>query len=51
MGLLNKLLGNSEAISAEKLTEKYGRLLIETEQIELEFKLFRDVFLSHTSVS
>jgi len=45
MGLLNKLLGNADTISAEKLTEKYGRLLIEGEQMELGFALLRDVFM------
>lgn len=45
MGLLNKLLGNASEVSTEKLSEKYGRLLIDTEQIELGFTLFRDVFM------
>ncbi len=45
MGLLNKLLGNADTISAEKLTEKYARLLIDGEQIELGFSLLRDVFM------
>ena len=45
MGLLNKILGNASEVSVEKLTEKYGRLLTNTEQIELGFKLFRDVFM------
>ncbi|MGJ8594138.1 MAG: PH domain-containing protein [Aquaticitalea sp.] len=45
MGLLNKLLGNADTISTEELTEKYRRLLIDGEQIELGFALFRDVFM------
>jgi hypothetical protein len=45
MGLFNKLLGNASEVSVEKLTEKYGRLLTETEQIELGFTLIRDVFM------
>lgn len=45
MGLFNKILGNASEISSEKLQEKYGNLLIEGEQIELGFKLFRDVFM------
>lgn len=45
MGLLNKLMGNASVISPDKLNEKYGRLLIETEQIELGFTLFRDTFM------
>lgn len=45
MGLFNKILGNASEVSAEKLQEKYGRLLMENEQIELGFKLLRDVFM------
>jgi hypothetical protein len=45
MGILNKLLGNASEVSTEKLSEKYGRLLIDGEQIELGFTLFRDVFM------
>ncbi|UOB19351.1 PH domain-containing protein [Abyssalbus ytuae] len=45
MGLFNKLLGNASEISIEKLNEKYSRLLIENEQIELGFALFRDLFM------
>ncbi|WP_159020634.1 PH domain-containing protein [Algibacter sp. L3A6] len=45
MGLLNKILGNASEVSVEKLTQKYGRLLTSSEQIELGFKLFRDVFM------
>ena len=45
MGLLNKLIGNASEVSSEKLTEKYGRLLIENENIELGFKLLRDTFM------
>lgn len=45
MSLLNKLMGNSSSISKEDLNEKYGRLLTETEEIELGFSLLRDVFM------
>lgn len=45
MGLLNKILGNASEVSAEKLNEKYGRLLTENEKIELGFQLFRDTFV------
>lgn len=45
MGLFNKLLGNASEASIDKLTQKYGRLLTDTEQIELGFTLFRDVFM------
>lgn len=45
MGLINKLLGNASVVSAEKLNEKYGRLLLDDEVIELGFKLLRDTFM------
>ena len=45
MGLFNKLLGNASEVSVEKLTEKYNRLLTNSEQIELGFTLIRDVFM------
>jgi len=45
MGLFNKLLGNASEVSSEKLNEKYGRLLVEDEKIELGFILFRDIFM------
>ncbi|MFV0531833.1 MAG: PH domain-containing protein [Flavobacteriales bacterium] len=45
MKFLNQLIGNASEISPEKLNEKYGRLLIENETIELGFKLLRDIFM------
>lgn len=45
MGLFNNLLGNASEVSSEKLTEKYRQLLLESEKVELGFKLFRDVFM------
>jgi len=45
MGLFNKILGNASEVDSEKLTEKYSRLLVENEEVELGFKLFRDVFM------
>ncbi|MEP2281222.1 PH domain-containing protein [Maribacter sp.] len=45
MGLLNKILGNASEVSAEQLLNKYGRLLVDGEQIELGFSLLRDVFM------
>lgn len=43
--LFNKLLGNANKVSSEKLTETYKRLLIESEEVELGFELFRDTFM------
>ena len=45
MGIINKILGNASEVSSEKLTEQYIRLLIDNEEVELGFKLFRDVFM------
>jgi hypothetical protein len=45
MGLFNKILGNASEVSAEKLNEKYARLLADGEAVELGFKLIRDTFL------
>ncbi len=45
MGLINKLMGNASEVSTEKLNEKYARLLVEGEQVELGFKLLRDTFM------
>ncbi|WP_339648562.1 PH domain-containing protein [uncultured Salegentibacter sp.] len=45
MSLLNKLMGNAACISKEELDKKYGRLLTETEEIELGFSLLRDIFM------
>ncbi|MGB5941702.1 MAG: PH domain-containing protein [Leeuwenhoekiella sp.] len=45
MGLFNNILGNASEVSNEKLTEKYERLLSDSEQIELGFQLFRDAFI------
>ena len=45
MSLLNKIMGNAGSISKEQLDEKYGRLLTESEEIELGFSLLRDIFM------
>ncbi|WP_291966533.1 PH domain-containing protein [Maribacter sp.] len=45
MGFLNKILGNASEVSVEQLLKKYGRLLIDGEEIELGFSLLRDVFM------
>ena len=42
---MDKLMGNSSAVSSEQLNEKYERLLINDEVIEVGFKMFRDVFM------
>ncbi len=45
MSLFNKILGNASETSVEELSSKYGKLLFESEVIELGFSLFRDVFM------
>lgn len=45
MSLFNKILGNASEVSSEKLNDRFGKLLIENEVIELGFQLFRDTFI------
>jgi hypothetical protein len=45
MGLFSALLGNAGTVSQEELQKDYGKLLISGEEIELGFKLIRDVFI------
>ena len=45
MSLLNKILGNASQTSVDQLQAKYGKLIPESENIELGFTLFRDVFM------
>ncbi|MFB9052982.1 PH domain-containing protein [Formosa undariae] len=45
MGIFNKILGNASEVSPEQLNEKYSRLLINGEHVELGFKLMRDTFM------
>lgn len=45
MGLFNKILGNASESSIEELHSKFGKLLFKSEDIELGFSLFRDVFM------
>jgi hypothetical protein len=48
MGLFSALLGNAGTVGAAELMEKYGKLLVEDEGIELGFKLVRDTFIFTT---
>lgn len=45
MSILSSLLGNAGAFEKEKLQEKYGKLLIPSEEIEAGFKILRDTFI------
>jgi hypothetical protein len=48
MGLFSALIGNAGAVSQEELKKEYGKLLVEGEEIELGFKLIRDLFIFTT---
>ena len=45
MGIFSSLLGNAGAVTEEELKKKYGQLLIDNEEIELGFKVIRDLFI------
>jgi len=45
MGIFSALLGNAGSVSLEDLKKSYGKLLTESEEIELGFKLIRDTFI------
>ena len=45
MGIFSALLGNAGAVSKQELQKDYGNLLIDHEEIELGFKLLRDLFI------
>ncbi|MEO6151095.1 MAG: PH domain-containing protein [Mucilaginibacter sp.] len=45
MGLFSSLLGNAGVANPADLQKDYGNLLTESENIEIGFKLIRDVFI------
>ncbi len=45
MGLFSALIGNAGAVDLQQLKHDYGRLLTDTEEIQMGFKLIRDTFL------
>jgi len=45
MNLFNRLIGNAGVVPPEKLNKEYAHLLSEGEEIEIGFKLIRDVFM------
>ena len=45
MGIFSALIGNAGSVSQADLIKDYGKLLIDSEEIELGFKLVRDVFI------
>lgn len=48
MGIFSSLLGNAGAVSLEELQKECGKLLVHGEDLELGFKLFRDVIIFTT---
>jgi len=45
MGIFSSLMGNAGTIDKETVKNKYGKLLIATEDIEIAFTIFRDTFI------
>ena len=45
MGLFSALLGNAGAVSQDELNKQFNQLLFDGEEIELGFKLIRDMFI------
>lgn len=48
MGIFLSLLGNAGAVPQEELQTEYGKLLIHGEDLELGFKIFRDLIIFTT---
>ena len=45
MGIFSSLLGNAGTVEPQKLEQEYSNLLVESEQVEIGFKLIRDTFI------
>ena len=45
MGLFSNLLGNAGVANPDELKKEYIHLFVDGEEIEIGFKLFRDVFI------
>lgn len=45
MGIFSALLGNAGSVNPNELTQKFGKLLVDGENIEMGFKLIRDTFI------
>lgn len=45
MGLFNALLGNAGSVEPSGLQKEFGQLLLNGEEVEVGFKLVRDVFI------
>lgn len=45
MGLFSALIGNAGSVNPQEIKEKYSKILLEGEEVELGFKLVRDTFI------
>mgnify|MGYP001164690728 CR=1 FL=1 len=45
MSIFSSILGNAGTVDPQKLQSDYGQLLIDSETIEIGFKLIRDTFI------
>jgi len=45
MGLLSGLMGNASELDSQELNEEFAPILANNEQVELGFKLIRDMFI------
>jgi hypothetical protein len=45
MGIFSAIMGNAGAVNQSDLIKEYGKLLADGEEIEMGFKLIRDVFI------
>ncbi|TWR27630.1 PH domain-containing protein [Mucilaginibacter pallidiroseus] len=45
MGLFSNLLGNAGVANPDELRKDYANLFVDGENVEIGFKLFRDVFI------
>ena len=45
MGLLDGLLGNASELDQQELNQEFSPILADNEQVELGFKLIRDMFV------
>ncbi|MBL7980852.1 MAG: PH domain-containing protein [Flavobacteriales bacterium] len=45
MGLFNALLGNAGSVEPASLQKEFGQLFLQGEEVEIGFKLVRDVFI------
>ena len=45
MGILDALMGNASELDSQELNQEFSPILADNEQVELGFKLIRDMFI------